>query len=269
MKTQAVLASIAISAAALAQTSAYYVTQGTSGPGKTWVMQNGQIQFNYNWAADGQMPIAIGDFGQGLRVRQACGQPTSGNPQQGDEYLLNGTPTGYTNFWNSGDPPNTTAYDATFDGTHIYMVHWLGATDGQVFMYDKNYANGQFLFNARSGDIGITYDSKTNSLWTSNWNDGKVTQWSMNGTQLFQYQPFPVGVAALAYDPVDDTFWMSISATGLLEQHDRNGTFLQSYRWPDYVLGGEIAVVPEPVSVLAFGAGLAALALKRRLSSRG
>jgi hypothetical protein len=57
---------------------------------------------------------------------------------------------------------------------------------------------------------------------------------------------------------------MSISATGLLEQHDRNGNFLQAYRWPDYVLGGEIAVVPEPATLIAIGAGLVTLLRRRR-----
>ncbi|MBA3727138.1 MAG: hypothetical protein H0W86_12020, partial [Armatimonadetes bacterium] len=61
-----------VSGAALAQTGAYYVTQGTAGPGSTYVMQGGALQFSYNWAADAQMPIVIGDFGSGTRVRQAA-----------------------------------------------------------------------------------------------------------------------------------------------------------------------------------------------------
>ncbi|MBA2306779.1 PEP-CTERM sorting domain-containing protein [Candidatus Dependentiae bacterium] len=250
--------------AALAQLSPYYITKGTSGLGTTYVMQSGVQQFNYAWAAPGQMPIVIGNFGSGIRVRQACGQPTTGMPQQGDEYQTNGTPTGFTNFWNSGNPGATTAYDAGFNGTNIFMVHWLGTTDGQVFRYDNNYGNGTFLFNARSGDLGITYDSVDNSIWVSNWNDGRVTEYSLGGTQMSQFQAAGINVGALARDPLDDTFWMAINSTAMLAQYSRTGTLLQSYARPDYVLGGEISAIPEPLTIFALSAGIAALAFRRK-----
>jgi len=164
-----------VSGAALAQTGAYYVTQSTGGPGSTYVMQGGALQFSYNWAADGQMPIVIGNFGSGMRVRQAAGLPQGGPPEQGDEYELDGTPTGFTNFWDN--PAGSAAYDAAFNGQNIFMVHYEGATRGQVFMYDNNYGNGLFMFNAQPGDLGITYDSSTGTIWTSNFDSGLVTQY--------------------------------------------------------------------------------------------
>lgn len=264
MRALILLATSALASLALGQTSAYYLTQGTAGGGNTYVMQGGAQQFSYPWAADAQMPIVIGNFGSGTRVRQAAGQPITGNPQQGDEYLLNGTPTGLTNFWNSGDPAGTTAYDAGFNGQRIFMVHWLGATDGQVFTYDNNYGNGAFLFKARPGDLGITYDSRTNTVWTSNWNDGLISQWSLGGGLLFQYPTGNSGVGSLAYDTLDDTFWVSLNSAGLLAQYDRAGNQLQTVPAPSYVLGGEMNAVPEPASALALGVGLAILVARRR-----
>jgi hypothetical protein len=264
LRSGLLVAAMAASSAALAQSGAYYVTEGTSGPGNTYVMQGGSLQFSYAWAADAQMPIVIGDFGSGTRVRQAAGQPTTGAPQQGDEYELNGTPTGFTNFWDSGDPAGTTAYDAGFDAQSIYMAHWGGATDGQIFRYDNNYGNGVFLFAAQVGDLGITYDSSTGTIWTSNWFNGTVTQYALNGTQLFQYSPAGNSVGALAYDASDDTFWMALNGAGQLAQYSRSGTLLQTVTAPNYVLGGEFAAVPEPGTIVAVCIGLASLALARR-----
>jgi len=248
---------------AIAQTGAYYITEGTAGPGSTHVMQSGAQMFSYAWAANAQMPIVIGDFGSGVRVRQAAGQPTTGAPQQGDEYLLNGTPTGFTNFWDSGDPAGTTAYDAAFDGTSIYMVHWLGATDGEVFRYDSNYGNGQFLFAAETGDLGITYDSAMGTVWTCNFSSGSVKQYSLAGAVLSQFN-VGQGAASLAYDASDDTFWMYLVGNGQLAQYNRSGGLLQSYSAPGFVLGGEFAAVPEPATVLGVFTGLSALLLRAR-----
>lgn len=263
MKNLTIAAIAAVAGSAVAQTGTYYVTDGTSGPGSTYVMQGGAQLFSYSWAANGQMPIVIGDFGSGPRVRQAAGQPTTGAPQQGDEYLLNGTPTGFTNFWDSGDPAGTTAYDAGFDGTSIYMVHWLGATGGQVFRYDDNYGNGQFLFAAELDDLGITYDSATGTIWTCNFFSGSVKQYSLAGSLLSQFN-VQQGASALAYDASDDTFWMYLNTSGQLAQYNRSGGLLQSYAAPAYVLGGEFAAVPEPGTVFGILAGIGALVLRAR-----
>src|SRR2546430_235802 len=78
---------------ATAQVSALYLTDGTATVGTTHVYQGGgQVQV-YTWAAAGEMPIAVGNFGSGLRIRQAVGQPNSGSGEPGDEYLPSGAPT--------------------------------------------------------------------------------------------------------------------------------------------------------------------------------
>ncbi|MDQ2985785.1 MAG: PEP-CTERM sorting domain-containing protein [Armatimonadota bacterium] len=264
MKKLLVAALCASATGVIAQSMNYYVTDGTSGPGNTHVLSAGTVQFSYAWAADAQMAIVLGDFGSGVRVRQAASQPGSGSPQQGDEYLLDGTPTGFTNTWVSPDPAGTTAYDAGFDGSSIYMVHWLGQTDGQVFRYDNNYANGQFLFQAAIGDLGITYDNASGTIWTSNFGTGAVTNYDLSGNVLSQFQSGS-GAAALAYEVSSDTLWLSETSAGLIAQYSKTGTLLDSYTAPAYVLGGEFAMIPEPATVFAIGAGLLALCIRRRI----
>jgi len=268
MKNLVILLSLGLAGAAYSQVGRYYATQGSNGPGQTVIYQAGAEVGRYNWAADAQMPIVVGDFGSGARIRQAAGQPISGSPQQGDEYLLNGTATGFTNFWDSGNPADSTAYDAGFDGKYIYMVHWLGPTDGQVWRYDNNYANGQFLFQANGsaagGDLGITYDSRTNTIWTGTFFTGQVTQWSMGGAMLSSFSIIGGSASALAYDSQSDTFWLSngVFGVGTLLNYDRNGNLLGNFTTGEYLLGGEFYAVPEPASLLALGLG--ALALRRR-----
>lgn len=256
-------------ASAFAQVSAYYITDGTSGVGRTHVWQAGSESFNYQWAAAGEMPIAIGNFGSGNRVRQAVGQPLSGNPEPGDEYLMNGTATGFQNLWNSGNPLVVTGYDATYDGRgSIYMVDWGGANDGSVYRYDSNYGNRTFMFKANHGDLGITYDSGTNTIWTANFNNGLVQQWSMTGVPLLSFTSLFGTAAALAFDEADQTLWMSDGQVShWIINYDRNGNFIQQIITQKYLLGGEMVIAaPEPASLAALSLG--AIILVRRRTRR-
>lgn len=272
LRILALVACAMIAATAAAQTGYYYTTEGTAGLGQTYVWNNGVLQLSYPWQAEAQMPIAVGDFGSGTpTVRQASGQPPS-FPWQGDEYDLGGTPTGVQNYWM---PPysDCTAYDATWDGSYIYMVLWnpnSGPGDGEVWRYDSNYANGQFLFQAdgqgAGGDLGITYDSLTNTLWLGGFHDGEVTQYSLAGTRLGSWFIPNGSASALAYDPLNDTFWLSngqYSAADLYN-YDRNGNLLGQFTAGLYMLGGEIYIVPEPTALALWAAGVGVLLARRR-----
>jgi hypothetical protein len=187
-------------------------------------------------------------------------------PQQGDEYLLNGTPTGFHNAWNPGDPL-VSAYDAAFDGTSIYMVDWQGATNGNVYSYDSNYNNRTFLFAANGGDIGITYDSRDKTLWTAGFSTGLVQEWSMTGTALTSFTDPNSSAAGLAYDSVDGTLWMSDgSGASKLYNYSTSGALLNTVVTNEYILGGEMvaAPAPEPATMALLGLGAAALLRRRR-----
>lgn len=245
---------------ALAQSSNYYVTDGTAGAGMTHVWQGGVEVFNYHWAANGEMPIVVADFGSGVRIRQAVGQPLSGGAEQGDEYLPNGTPTGFHNTWNSGDPANITGYDAGFDGSSIFMVDWGGNTNGGVYRYNNNYGGRTFMFMAHPGDLGITYDSGTNTIWTGGYSSGLVQQWSLSGTPMASFSAS--GANALAYDSSNGSLWMSDGSN--LLNYDLNGNLLGLVNSNMYVLGGEMMAVPEPATLAILGLGILAVARRRR-----
>lgn len=260
-------AALGLATFAAAQVGTYYTTDGTASIGKTRMYQNGIEVGNFDWATAGQMPIVVGDFGSGNMIRQAVGQPLSGNPESGNEYSLAGVATGTTNLWQCGD---TTAYDAAYDGSHIYMVHWGGSTDGQVWRYDANYGNGQYMFTANGqsngGDLGITYDSTTNTIWTGGFNSGHVQQWSMTGTALAGFNVFGGSASALAFDPQSDTFWLSngVYGAGSVLNYDRQGNLLGNFVTGHYMLGGEfLTVTPEPASMTVLALGVIA-AIKRR-----
>jgi hypothetical protein len=97
-----------------------------------------------------------------------------------------------------------------------------------------------------------------------------VYQYSMTGTLLFSFSvPGPggsqPGIAALAYDPVDDTLWGIHYLTNELLQYSKSGVLLQSVM-PDglpasNMTSGDIAPIPEPAVGSLVGIGLLMMSL--------
>ncbi|MBS1716985.1 MAG: PEP-CTERM sorting domain-containing protein [Armatimonadetes bacterium] len=247
------LAVATVSSTALAQVSTMYVTDGTGSVGYTHMLQGGSEIGAYQWTGPAQIPIWVGPT-----VRQAY-YIASGGP--GMEYTLGGVATGYGNNWNNG---GIQAYDAASDGKNVFMVDW---GSGQVKSWGLNYEGpGNVLFNASQYDLGITYDSKRNEIWTSNWITGNLEEWSMNGTLLSVTGTGGNLVGALGYDAADDSLWMKDnSRNAMLQFSAGTHAYLNSYGYQTYVLGGEFgtSVTPEPTSMAALGLGVVAL-LKRR-----
>ena len=243
--------SVAVGAGtANAQLSNYYVTDGNSGVGMTHGWNGGANFLNYTWAGNAEISI----YTTGSVIRQVHYQAGLA----GTEYDLAGTPTGNT-YTQGGIDQN---YDAGFDGTNVYQVDF---TTGAVARFDTSFQNRTFLFNANVLDLGITYDGATNTIWTSSWVGGGLSQYDLNGNLVSSFNPGIQNISALAWDPQDDTLWMSDAGARTHVQYSKTGTLLSSYSTGVYVLGGEMAPIPAPASLtlLAFG-GLAATRRRRR-----
>jgi len=182
--------------------------------------------------------------------------------------------------------------DGGFDGRNTYVVSGFdaaGAAVGEVWAFGPHFDGaGAFLFNVGQNDQGITYDTDSQTIWTSEYNFtsgavGLVKQWDLGGNLLFSFPVQRTDAAgslieserntALAFDPNDGTLWLNAhvenaltGTTGELWQFDRNGNFLQAVDLDpnEDVLywGGEFSI-PSPG-----GVGLAVLAsaglLRRR-----
>jgi len=290
------LAVLASAAAAHAQTGRYYVTD-ESGFNQVWQFQGGALvgTFPTNPAGGADGPIIVD--GNTNTVRSVKGGFIGGAaPSFGTEYNFAGVPVGAPGSL-SLNPAAQVGYgrviDAAFDGTNTYIVHGFSGTAG-VFQYGANFSGaGTLMFNITGPNAstaqGITYDTLTQTIWTSDYDfgvaAGQVRQWNAAGQQINSF--LVVNNAgqgserntALAYDQSDDTFWMNAHVEnslgfgiGELWQFSRNGTFLQSIHAqqtnpnaPANILywGGEIFLIPTPSAAALLGLG-GLVALRRR-----
>lgn len=276
------------SAAALALASAcawagptgrYYVTD-ESGFNKVWQFQGNTLTSFATVPAGGADGPIIVD-GTTNTVRSVKGGFTGGAAASaGSEYNFAGTPLGAVGLDFSAHGGYGRVIDAAFDGTNSYIVSGLFGTAG-VFRYGADFSGpGTLMFNltgaAQSTSQGITYDTTTKTIWTSDYDfgatatGGRVRQWALDGTELFSFAVVDnAGNAserntALAYDFTDDTFWMNAHVEntlgfgiGELWQFDRAGNFLQKIHGaqldpsaPANLLywGGEIRATGDPTS---------------------
>jgi hypothetical protein len=294
----------AAQAAGAGPSGRYYVTD-ESGYNKIWQFQ-GTTLSSFPTVPSGGADGPIIVDGNTNTVRSVKGGFSGGSNSQGSEYLFDGTPTTPLTLDFTSHPGYGRVIDAAFDGKNSYIVAGLFGSAG-VFKYDPAFSGtGSLVFNFGSDPIlqsqqGITYDTTTQTIWTSDYNlfgltgAGYVRQWDMSGNQLSSFEVVTnTGVqsernTALAYDFSDDTFWLNAHVEdslglgygiGELWQFSRNGTFLQAIHGqeldpnaPAGILywGGEIratgqsAQVPGPLPALGVAA---AFSFSRKLRNR-
>ena len=223
-----ILLALAAGQSCLAQSGRYYVTD-ESGFNSVWQFQGGALVSSFPTVPAGGADGPILVDGNTNEVRSVKGGFNggfaAGSPAPGSEYDFAGVVQGPLSLDFTAHPGYGRVIDAAFDGSNAYIVAGLFGNAG-VFRYNSDFSGpGTLVFNlfgpAQETTQGITYDTSTNTIWTSDYDfnatatGGRVRQWSLAGVELFS---FPVidnaGVAsgrntALAYDPSDDTFWMN------------------------------------------------------------
>lgn len=290
-----------LAGSAAAQSGKYYVTD-ESGINQVWQFQGGALvgQFPTVPAGGADGPIIVD--GNTSTVRSVKGGFSGGaGPSPGSEYNFAGGVVGALSLDFSAHGGYGRVIDAAFDGSNAYIVAGLFGAAG-VFKYGADFSGpGALMFNlvgTAATAQGITYDTTTNSIWTSDYDfgagatGGRVRQFDLLGNELSSFLVVDsFGNAserntALAYDFSDDTFWMNAHVEdtlglgfgiGELWQFSRTGTFLQKIHArqtdptaPSNILywGGEILAtgqghVPEP-GTLGLIAIAALAALRRR-----
>lgn len=292
LQSVAALALITGSAAvASAQTGRYYITDEDQPVGSIYTVQGGI--YTNQWVTNSGLrhgAIAVGP----LSVRTMTEALGGGGFFPGERHSLAGV------FLGPILPGLDTAgvglgriNDGAFDGQNTYVVSGFdvfGAVTGEVWRYGADFDGpGAFMFRVGQNDQGITYDTATNTIWTSEYNFttgavGMIKQWDLAGNLIFAFpavRPSPLGLiesernTALAYDPSDDTIWFNahventLNGTfGELWQFDRFGNFLQAVdptpNGDVLYWGGEFAV-PAPAGAAALAlAALGFIARRRR-----
>lgn len=253
---------MAATGAAFGQQSPMYFATAS---GVVEVYQNQALQYSFqNAYSPGQETvIAVGPSW----VRTGSYAPYS----NGGEYQLNGTSN------NVYLPRNTVtsdyAYDGAYDGKYIYTCDY--SSPGDVVRYDDMY-NGQAVqfqtgAQGRYYDMGITCDRGDGTIWTANYGygSGLVTEWDSNGNPLrsWNVNTGSGNIPGLAWDPADDTLWLSNNYSGTFQQYDENGKFLQEFPLSQYGFFGGLEIggkVPAPGSAALLGLGGLMASRRRR-----
>ena len=208
--------------------SRLYMTAGINTNGRGVIFQGDSIVGTFATGVNAETGIAVRDT-----IRIINGPIDIG---AGSEYDLNG------NVLNSGIYLNTSfvsLWDGTTDGQFNYAIDHNGNGFNQVFRFDLNWANPVPLFNTMQGrGQGITYDAETNTLWTTGGPmipNGPIQQYSMTGTLLSSFENTTAGIngslgiaLGIAWDPADDTLWISDSESSKIHQFSKMGILLAS-----------------------------------------
>lgn len=207
--TIALLCSVA---AANAQQSPYYVTDGDSE--RLFIIQDGELVTQATTFSPAY-PLYV-DTNRLLILRR-----------QGDEvreFNLDGTPTGN----DTALPGNfDQLLDATTDGTNIYLGRCCGGNE--VLIADLDFSNIQTLFPVPGGVFGLAYDPVREELLIASSDADTLQRYTVDGT-LVGTIPSPSGSGdldrSLAYESASDTFWTAAGST--ITQFDRDGVILDT-----------------------------------------
>lgn len=235
----------AVAGTAFGQTDRLYITDTRGGTGNIYVVQAGSLANTFSMAGGGtrEGPIAVASD-----VRTISDD--TGTP--GAQYTLGGAWTGTTYATN---PTPGQWFDGTTDGKYNYSCAW---PSDAVYRFDRDWQNPTLLFSTgRDGEMGITWDSKTNTLWTGNHLNGTIENYSMNGSLLTEFS-LPYGPDGVAYEPSTDTIWLESYNSHELHQYDKAGLLLQSFQVSGMPLSfgfdAEFAV-PAPGAAALLGLG--------------
>ena len=263
MRKTVLLATAAVACAANAQGGpmGYWMSAGNS---QNITRFDAGVTNVYNTSGGQDYPIAVsGD------VRTAASGQFDAS-DHGGLYDLNGTWQGTDYFDFVPTNQDILAYDGTTDGSKNYIVNYGNL--GGVWATDRDWSNATKLFDLGGfgNYLGITYDVDNKSLWVSHWDSGMVEEYDFAGNLKSSFDS-GLGFAqtCLAMDYSTGLLWIGQQGNGgLFTGYNRSGQIID--RFSDATLaglntlGGEFNVVPEPATMIACAAGLAALARRRK-----
>lgn len=234
--TGAVLCAALAGAAAHAQTSTLYVTDGDSS--RLAIVQGGSATIvtthNKGYPITVNGSVWIGDY--------------NGTQPNTIEYDLAGTATG-----NSLPYSPVFAVDATTDGTTGYELGNAFSGNATVYSLNADLSGAPTaMFNVSGSQlVGITYDSASGNLWIS---DGStIFQYTTGGTQVSSF-PHNSNRGCLAYEAATDTLWYVPNGSNDILQFSKTGSLLQTVNVPGLAAnnwGAEFAYGGTPIFSLS------------------